>query len=106
MAQGTMSKLVDTELGQFRMVEDGGRKRFLFECPACREMLPMDEDILAGRKPIDHESRLQPTTYCRFQGTREFGKVLITTMQAYILMGYKPYRDEGQDRWQPMGSGR
>ncbi len=99
-----MSRLVDTELGQFRLVEDGPRKRFLFECPECHEMLPMDEETLAGQKDIQHESRILPATFCRFTGTREFGKHLITTMQAQIVMGYKPYHDEGQDRWQPNGN--
>lgn len=93
-----MSKLIDTELGQFRLVEDGTKKWFLFECPECHEMLPMDEEILAGRKDIQHESRILPATYCRFMGMREFGKHLIATMQAQIVMGYKPYHDEGQDQ--------
>ncbi len=99
-----MSKLVDTELGQFRLVENGTRKWFLFECPQCREMLPMDEETLSGRKDIQHESRILPATFCRFTGTREFGKHLITTMQAQIVMGYMPYHDEGQDQWQSNGS--
>jgi hypothetical protein len=98
-----MSKLVDTELGQFRFVEDAEKRRFLFECPTCGEMLPMNEEILAGRQPIDHESRLIGATFCKFSGTREFGKHLVTTMQAQIVMGYKPYHDEGQDRWQSLG---
>lgn len=98
-----MSMLVDTELGQFRCVSDGQNKRFLFECPDCAEMLPMSEEIFAGRAPIDHESRIHRARFCTFTGVREFGKSLITTMQAQIVMGYKPYHDEGQDRWQSAG---
>lgn len=101
-----MSMLVDTELGQFRYVTDGPNKRFLFDCPDCHEMLPMSEEILAGRAPVDHESRIHGARFCTFAGTREFGKYLIATMQAQIVMGYKPYHDEGQDRWQPTSGGR
>jgi hypothetical protein len=100
-----VSKLVDTELGQFREVIDGFNKRFLFECPDCHEMLPMDEEIMAGRKSIDHESRVHGGCLCTFSGTREFGRVLISTMQAKILMGYKPCHDEGEDCWQPSRGG-
>ena len=99
-----MSKLVDTKLGQFRQVTDGVNKWFLFECPDCGEMLPMSEEILAGTAPIDHATRPPQTRLCTFRGVREFGKVLVSTMQAQIVMGYKPYHDEGQDRWQPSGS--
>lgn len=99
-----MSKLVDTELGQFRQVIDGETKRFLLECPDCKEMLPMSEEILSGKAPIDHESRVYGARFCTFSGTREFGKILISTMQSQIVMGYKPYHDEGQDRWQSNGS--
>ena len=100
-----MSMLVDTELGQFRYVTDGEKKWFLFQCPHCNEMLPMNEEIIAGRAPVDHESRARPGTFCTFGGTREFGKHLISTMQAQILMGYQPYHDEGQDQWQPLRGG-
>lgn len=97
-----MSRIVDTELGQFRYVTDGAKGRFLFECPHCREMLPMNEEVLAGRDPVDHQSKTQPGRFCSFSGVREFGKYLVGAMQAQILMGYKPYHDEGQDRWQPL----
>ena len=97
-----MSMLVDTDLGQFRCVTDENGKRFLFECPECGEMLPMSEDILAGESPIDHESAGNPAKFCTFSGVREFGKALIYKMQSLIVMGYKPYHDEGQDQWQPM----
>ena len=97
-----MSMLVDTDLGQFRCVTDENGKRFLLECPDCGEMLPMSEAILAGESPIDHESRRIPAKYCTFSGVREFGKALICKMQSLIVMGYKPYHDEGQDQWQPM----
>ena len=92
-----MSQLVDTQLGQFRYVTDGHKKWFLFECPDCHEMLPMDEEILAGRALVDHESRTEKARFCTFSGTRQFGIQLIAAMQAQILMGYQPYHDEGQD---------
>lgn len=95
-----MSMLIDTDLGQFRCVTDGGKKRFIFECPHCLEMLPLSEEVLAGNAPVDHESRVMPGKFCSFAGTREFGKILITKMQSLILMGYKPWHDEGEDQWQ------
>jgi len=101
----TMSILIDTDLGQFRYVTDGQKKSFLFECPDCHEMLPMSEEILAGRDSIDHESMIYGGRFCTFSGVREFGKHLIVTMQAQIVMGYKAYHDEGEDRWQPIGGG-
>ena len=100
-----MSMLVDTDLGQFRCVMDGQGKRFLLECPHCGEMLPMDEEILAGRKPIDHESHRMAATFCSFAGVREFGKALITQMQSLIVMGYRPWHDEGEDCWRPSRGG-
>lgn len=65
-------------------------------------MLPMSKDTLEGIASIDHESRLNPGRFCTFSGNRDFGNTLVAAMQAQILMGYKPYHDEGQDRWQPM----
>jgi len=100
-----MSMLIDTDLGQFRAVTDGDHKRFLLECPECGEMLPMTEDILAGKHPVDHESRKLPATFCTFAGVHEFGKALVCKMQSLIVMGYKPWHDEGQDQWQPSGGG-
>lgn len=97
--------LVDTELGQFRCVTDEHGKRFLFECPACGEMLPMSEAILAGERPVTHESLRLPATFCSFQGAKEFGKALISKMQSLIMMGYKPYHDEGEDQWRPSRGG-
>ncbi len=94
-----MSMLVDTGLGQFRCVQDGERKRFLFECPDCHEMLPLEEDHMNGSAPVDHESRIHCARFCTFSGTREFGKHLVTSMQALILMGYRPWHDEGEDRF-------
>lgn len=62
----------------------------------------MIEDTLDGIAPIDHESRVKSGSICSFSGTRNFGSTLVAAMQAQILMGYKPYHDEGQDRWQPL----
>ena len=101
-----MSMLVDTELGQFRCVTDDRKnRRWLFECPDCHEMLPMSEDHLDRKLPIDHESRKTPGSFCSFQGTRDFGAQLVHRMQALVLMGYKPTHDEGQDCWQPSRGG-
>jgi len=103
-----MSKLIDTELGQFRYVDDGGQPKFLFHCPQCEEVLPMNEEILAGRAPVDHQKRINgigQAIFCTFKGTHELGSALVSTMQAMRLMGYMPYHDEGQDRWQPSRSG-
>lgn len=97
-----MSMLVDTQLGQFRYVTDGRRKWFLFECPHCGELLPMNEATLAGDAPITHESRHYPATYCTFAGTQQLGSALVATMQANILMGYKPYHEEGMEH-EPSG---
>lgn len=91
-----MSQLVDTEFGQFRCVTDGGRKWFLLECPVCGEMLPMNEETLAGRSPITHESRHYPGSFCDFAGTHKLGAALLSTMQARVLTGDKPYHDEGR----------
>jgi hypothetical protein len=98
-----MSKIVDTEIGRFRQVADGQHKWFLFECPDCGEWLPMNEDVLAGRDRVVHESQKFPASYCSYGDAREFGSALIAAMQAKVLMGYKPYHDEGEDRWQFMG---
>ena len=99
-----MSQLIDTSLGQFRVVADGEQKRFLFECPCCGEMLPMSEGHLNGTALIDHESRKEPARFCTFQGTRDFGRQLIATMRSHILMGYLPYHEEGRDH-APSGGG-
>jgi hypothetical protein len=100
-----MSMLIETKLGQFRAWTDGKVKSFLFQCPDCGEMLPMSEEVLAGIMTINHESRSRPGHKCTYSGTRDFGKTLISAMQAQILMGYKPYHDEGQDQWQPLSDG-
>lgn len=96
-----MSRLIDTEIGQFRAVQDGLINRYLFECPACGEMLPLSDDALNGTAPIDHESRREVGRFCNFDGVREFGRYLVSTMQAMIVMGYQPYHDEDETRWIP-----
>jgi hypothetical protein len=100
-----MSKIVDTEVGQFRQVTDGTNKWFLFECPVCHERLPMDEETLAGRSPIDHIDGPGSKQICAFQGRKELGKVLVATMQARILMGERPHRDEGEAGYAPRRDG-
>lgn len=65
----------------------------------------MDEEILAGTKPIDHEYRKE-ARFCSYIGTREYGKWLVATMQARALMGeegIRPYEtDEDAARRQCM----
>lgn len=97
-----MSKIVTTELGRFRLVEDHGRKSFLFECPTCKEWLPMSEEHLSGSKAPIHFARVDamPTMthgrVCSFATKQVYGATLVATMQARLLMAsdgedVKPY---------------
>lgn len=89
-----MSRLIDSEIGQFRQVEDGLIKRFLFECPDCHEMLPMTEEILSGDSPVNHESKIYGATFCSFRGKKPMGRHLIAAIQANLLNGIGPCRIE------------
>ena len=93
-----MSQLIDTTLGRFNFVMNGTYRRFLFECPDCKEWLPLDEQHLMGIAPIDHQSLINPGCFCTFSGTREFGCTVIAAIQAQKLMGFKPSHefDENQ----------
>jgi hypothetical protein len=91
-----MSKLIDTDFGQFRQVTDGTINWFLLQCPDCGEMLPIDDEMFAGEKPINHESKKFPASFCTFSGTKALGPELISKMQTDVLFGRVPYHDEGQ----------
>jgi len=89
-----MSKIVTTDLGRFRQVSDGQRKSFLFECPTCKEWLPMSEEHLNGSLAPVHLSRLDVVDMvtmnygkiCSYAKKEQYGTALVSTMQARILM--------------------
>lgn len=81
-----MSQIVDTSVGRFRRVNTGDPNHpdtWLWECP-CGQWAYLDEDQWAGRVSVDHASDGCPKGY---HETHEYGKILVTTMQAAILMG-------------------
>lgn len=88
-----MSLIVSTDLGRFRKVVDQQKRgSFLFECPECKEWLPMTEDHLNGSRDVQHHRRVGGL--CNYVGKRSYGSTLVSTMQARILMaeeGIKPY---------------
>lgn len=92
-----MSKIVTTELGRFRQVDDHGIKSFLFECPECKEWLPMSEEHLNGTlAPIHfaHVDDMVTMTHgrlCSFAAKQKYGAALVSTMQARILMDEAPH---------------
>jgi len=89
-----MSKIVTTEFGRFRMVDDHGSKSFLFECPTCKEWLPMSEEHLNGSVAPVHLSRPKPASkmeemsafpysnVCPYAERKRYGATLVATMQA------------------------
>lgn len=94
-----MSLIVSTNVGRFRQVVDSlGSKSFLFECPVCKEWLPMSEEHLNGTLAPIHFARVDemPTMthsrICSFAEKKVYGADLIATMQAKILMA-----GEGED---------
>jgi hypothetical protein len=98
-----MSLIVSTNVGRFRQVIDAhGKKSFLFECPECKEWLPMSEQYLNGTlAPIHFARRDDMVTMtrgriCTYTRKTEYGAVLVSTMQAKLLMAsegenVKPY---------------
>lgn len=92
-----MSRIVDTKIGRFRQVDDGGERRFLYECPVCREWLPIRESHLQGAEPIDHLAPLESGAVfqrpCAFQGYKALGDELLAALRARILFGERPYTD-------------
>jgi hypothetical protein len=99
-----MSKIVTTQLGRFRLVEDHGRKSFLFECPECKEWLPMSEEHLNGSQAPIHFAKLDVVDMvtmdygkiCSYAKKECYGAFLVATMQAKLLMAaegedVKPY---------------
>ena len=94
-----MSLIVSTSLGRFRQVVDStGVKSFLFECPECKEWLPMLEEHLNGTRPPIHFARvddmitLSHGRICSYAKKEVYGAFLVSTMQARLLMA-----SEGED---------
>jgi hypothetical protein len=87
-----MSKFVATKVGVFRhWKSDSGERGFLYLCPSCEEWLPVNDSILSGEKPIDHEFKRE-ARFCSFGGLHpELGPALVSTMQALVLMEEHPY---------------
>ena len=93
-----MSLIASTALGRFRKVVDPrGAASFLFECPECKEWLPMSEEHLNGSRAPIHFARVDDMTtmthgrICAYAKKEIYGAALVSTMQARILMGEKPY---------------
>lgn len=99
-----MSDLVDTRLGQFNCVRDGDIRRWLLECKFCGELLPLTEEHLQGKQPIDHESKNNQGRFCEFRGYHEFGAVLVAAMQTRAMMGYGIFHD--RERKEPNENAR
>jgi hypothetical protein len=98
-----MSRIVTTQLGRFRQWEDSqGNKGFLFECPQCKEWLPMSEGHLNGSLAPIHFARIDDLVtmthgrVCDYAKKERYGAFLVSTMQAKLLMAsdgedVKPY---------------
>ena len=98
-----MSLIVTTELGRFRQIVDSmGVKSFLFECPECKEWLPLSEEHLNGSVAPIHFARtddmgtMSHGRICSFSKKDCYGATLVATMQAKLLMAadgedVKPY---------------
>ncbi len=93
-----MSKIVTTELGRFRQVVDSaGVKSFLFECPECKEWLPLSEAHLAGELAPIHFARTDEMVtmthgrVCYFAKKQNYGATLVSTIQARLLMDEAPH---------------
>lgn len=99
-----MSKIVDTNVGRFRQVTDDKDKWFLWECPNCGSWSGMSDGQLEGKVSVVC-SGPNGRGGCDYHATHEFGASLVAAMQAKILMGYKPYYEEGKDKWQPSRDG-
>lgn len=87
-----MSQIVSTELGRFRKVVDSQKQAsFLFECPACKEWLPMSEGHLSGANTVLHFHRDNKERLCEYFEAKPYGATLVSAMQSRILMEEKPY---------------
>jgi hypothetical protein len=94
-----MSLIVSTSVGRFRQVVDSaGNKWFLFECPECKEWLPMSEEHLNGLIAPIHFAKTDDmitathNRICGYSKRERYGAFLVSTMQAKILMA-----SEGED---------
>lgn len=99
-----MSKIVDTDFGQFRHCNDGSQHGcWLHLCPSCGEQLPMAD---VPNNPMVHESLIFRDSYCDYRPeSQDLGLKMVAHMQAMRLMGYQPFHDEGQRGWVPSKSG-
>ena len=94
-----MSRIVDTELGRWRLVSNGtGEKNWLWECPKCKSWAGMNDAQMEGKVSVVCSG---PGGHggCDYHETHKFGALLVGSIQAMRLMGYRPYHDEGEDRW-------
>jgi hypothetical protein len=92
-----MSKIVDTEVGRFRQVTDGTKSWFLWECPKCGQWGNLSEAQWNAEVSVVCSGPIGKT--CDYHETHRYGSILVASIQAMKLMGYKPYHDEGEDRW-------
>lgn len=83
---------LSTGPGHVRQVVDGDTERFLSGCPYCKEWLPLEERHLNGSDAEDYETRNR--LRCAYRRKHEHGRVLISTMQARILIEQTPYDDD------------
>ena len=88
-----MSEIIDTQFGRWRRVRDGTQKRLLWECPKCQSWGGMSDDQMAGKVSVVCSG---PGGHggCDYHETHEFGKVLVATMQASILMDEQPHHED------------
>ena len=99
-----MSEIIVSQIGRFRRVVDSENcESFLFECPRCREWLPMSTQHLSGAlAPVHFENpsmmpkRSGKPTICAFQKQLAYGATLVAAIQANLLMTCKPYDDESE----------
>lgn len=81
-----MSEIVDTKEGSFRRVTDGKTKWWLWECPSCKGLQPVD---------LDNSITISCAKKCGHVG-RDLGSALVARMQAHLIMGESPTHEEGQ----------
>ena len=88
-----MSQIVSTSLGRFRRWKaDDGSEGFLFECPECKEWVPMSEDHLNGSiapihfRRVDGLITISHGMVCGYVEKHPYGATLVATMRAKLLM--------------------
>ncbi len=88
-----MSKFVTTKFGRFNVVQDGGKKSFLWECPKCGAFGGMSEAQMDGTVSVVC-SGPSGNGGCDYHETHEFGKELVVVMQSRVLTGWIPPFDK------------